>query len=225
MFYYGIACVTCSPEVQAGIFNGNFNLLLLKLSIPIILAGAAVIYYSYGSGAGEHAGPPFPATPHHHAGPVIAFSLLLGLGMGGFTDGIVLHQILQWHQMISNIVPPVTLEAKNINMFWDGIFHAVTWTITLAGILLMWKAMKRKDLLLSGKLFAGGLVMGWGIFNLLDSLFNHYIFELHNVRENVENPTYWNLGFLLLSLLLMALGWILMQSGKKDHLSGTSSIT
>ena len=29
--------------------------------------------------------------------------ILLGLGLGGFFDGIVLHQLLQWHHMVSNV--------------------------------------------------------------------------------------------------------------------------
>jgi len=29
--------------------------------------------------------------------------LLYGLGLGGFIDGIVLHQILQWHHMVSDV--------------------------------------------------------------------------------------------------------------------------
>ena len=28
--------------------------------------------------------------------------ILLGIGLGGFVDGIVLHQILQWHHMLSS---------------------------------------------------------------------------------------------------------------------------
>jgi Predicted membrane protein (DUF2243) len=27
--------------------------------------------------------------------------ILLGVGLGGFVDGIVLHQILQWHHMLT----------------------------------------------------------------------------------------------------------------------------
>jgi len=27
--------------------------------------------------------------------------ILLGIGLGGFVDGIVLHQILQWHHMLT----------------------------------------------------------------------------------------------------------------------------
>lgn len=131
--------------------------------------------------------------------------------MGGFVDGILLHQILQWHQMISNTLPPDTLEYKNINMFWDGIFHAVTWSITLLGILLMWKTMKRKDLYFSNRVFYGGLIAGWGAFNLVDSIFNHYLFSFHNVRENVASPELYNAGFLMFAVLLLGIGWIMIR--------------
>jgi uncharacterized membrane protein len=28
--------------------------------------------------------------------------ILLGIGLGGFVDGILLHQILQWHHMLTS---------------------------------------------------------------------------------------------------------------------------
>ncbi len=48
--------------------------------------------------------------------------MLIGIGMGGFVDGIVLHQIAQWHNMLSNVVPPHTMDAMRVNMTWDGLF-------------------------------------------------------------------------------------------------------
>jgi len=47
--------------------------------------------------------------------------ILMGIGMGGFVDGIVLHQIFQWHNMVSNWIPPTTMEAMSVNMVWDGM--------------------------------------------------------------------------------------------------------
>jgi uncharacterized membrane protein len=55
--------------------------------------------------------------------------------LGGFVDGIALHQIAQWHNMLSNIVPPDTMDTMRLNMTWDGLFHALTWVITMIGIL------------------------------------------------------------------------------------------
>ncbi|TIP73091.1 MAG: DUF2243 domain-containing protein, partial [Mesorhizobium sp.] len=37
-------------------------------------------------------------TSEHRRFPTSA-GILLGLGLGGFFDGIVLHQLLQWHHM------------------------------------------------------------------------------------------------------------------------------
>jgi uncharacterized membrane protein len=66
--------------------------------------------------------------------PIVSAGLFLGIGMGGFADGILLHQILQVHNMLSAVRPPTTLVDVEINMFWDGLFHAFTWAMTLAGI-------------------------------------------------------------------------------------------
>ena len=55
--------------------------------------------------------------------PTLA-GVLIGLGLGGFVDGIVLHQILQWHNMLSSVHPPATLPAMHLNMRADGWFHA-----------------------------------------------------------------------------------------------------
>ena len=46
--------------------------------------------------------------------PSRASGLLYGLGLGGFVDGIVLHQILQWHHMVSDVdgIPQTRLRAS-----------------------------------------------------------------------------------------------------------------
>ena len=46
--------------------------------------------------------------------------IVLGLGLGGFVDGITLHQIMQWHNMGSAVLPPTTMDAMAQNMVWDG---------------------------------------------------------------------------------------------------------
>jgi uncharacterized membrane protein len=53
--------------------------------------------------------------------------ILLGLGMGGFFDGIVLHQLLQWHHMLTSAgYPADSVPNLEVNTFWDGLFHAST---------------------------------------------------------------------------------------------------
>ena len=73
-------------------------------------------------------------------GPLISAGTLLGVGMGGFVDGIVLHQLLQVHNMLSGKYPPTTLVNSEINMFWDGLFHAFCWIMAAIGLALLWRA-------------------------------------------------------------------------------------
>ena len=65
-----------------------------------------------------------------------AGSVLLGLGLGGFFDGIILHQILQWHHMFSAVKPIDTVRGLEINTLGDGLFHLGTYSFTIAGLVL-----------------------------------------------------------------------------------------
>lgn len=38
-------------------------------------------------------------------GLLMTAGILLGVGLGGLLDGILLHQILQWHHMLTNVRP------------------------------------------------------------------------------------------------------------------------
>jgi uncharacterized membrane protein len=63
--------------------------------------------------------------------------IFLGLGLGGFFDGIVLHQLLQWHHMASRAgYPPDSLENLQFNVLLDGLFHAATYVFVLIGLIL-----------------------------------------------------------------------------------------
>jgi len=69
--------------------------------------------------------------------------ILLGLGLGGFFDGIVLYQLLQWHHMVSNveIFSPQTVLGLRTNTLADGLFHVVTYIFTVVGVVLLWRAL------------------------------------------------------------------------------------
>jgi uncharacterized membrane protein len=141
--------------------------------------------------------------------------ILIGVGMGGFVDGIVLHQIAQWHSMLSNLVPPHTMDTMRLNMTWDGLFHASTWLVTLVGILRLRSAAAARATMPSLQAFAGQLILGWGVFNLIEGLIDHQILGLHNVRE-VPNATVYNLTFLGIGgVLFILLGWLLMRAGSR----------
>lgn len=142
-------------------------------------------------------------------------SVLIGVGMGGFVDGIVLHQIMQWHNMLSNVYPPHTMENMRLNMVWDGIFHAFVWVVTLVGICLLWSAASRAESLPSRRAFVGAMILGWGLFNLIEGIIDHQLLALHYVRQ-VANYTVYNLTFLAVGgVLLIIIGWMLMKVGSE----------
>ena len=149
--------------------------------------------------------------------PLIAAGVLIGAGLGGFADGIVLHQILQWHNMLSARVPPNDLVSAKINMAWDGYFHLGVWILTLVGLAFLWKAGSRKDVPWSGKTFLGSLMLGWGLFNLIEGLIDHQLLGIHHVYEYTDNKLPWDLAFLLIGGIVFSLvGWMLIRSGRND---------
>jgi uncharacterized membrane protein len=141
--------------------------------------------------------------------------MLIDIGMGGFVDGIVLHQIAQWHHMLSNVIPPHTMRDMRVNMTWDGLFHALTWIVTLVGVLQLRSAAAARAVIPSLQAFTGQLILGWGAFNLAEGVIDHQILGIHNVRE-VPNYTVYNLTFLAVGgVLCILLGWLLMQAGSR----------
>jgi uncharacterized membrane protein len=140
--------------------------------------------------------------------------ILLGIGLGGFIDGIVLHQILQWHNMLSNWYPPTTMETMSFNMVWDGLFHAAVWLATLVGVLLLWHAAYHRSAIPSAKAFVGQMILGWGLFNLIEGIVDHQLLAIHYVRQ-VPNYQVYNLTFLIFGgVLFILLGWMLMRAGR-----------
>ena len=135
---------------------------------------------------------------------------MLGVGMGGFLDGITLHQIARWHNMGSAILPPTTMEAMERNMIWDGFFHAVTWLFTLGGIFLLAAHARGGTPMPSARALTGQLVFGWGLFNLVEGVVDHHLLGLHHVRDlPVHVPAYDWIFLLVAGIGFIALGWVL----------------
>lgn len=152
--------------------------------------------------------------------PLIAAGLLLGAGMGGFVDGIVFHQMLQWHNMVSGWLPPTNLVDAKINMFWDGVFHAAVWVMTGLGIVMLWHAGGRADVPWSGRTAFGAWLLGWGLFNLVEGIIDHQVLGIHHVYEYAPNPLGPDLAFLASGVVLALLGLWLVRAGRGDPVRG-----
>jgi uncharacterized membrane protein len=109
--------------------------------------------------------------------------VLLGASLGGFVDGVGFHQIAHWHNMGSSVLPPTTMEAMKENMAWDGWFHAVTLAVTVIGVYLLLHHARKHRPLPSLRRFTGLLILGWGIFNLVEGVVDHELLHIHHVRD------------------------------------------
>lgn len=205
------ACITCNKQIQEAIWDSTFFPNLLTMLSAFLVLGVLVAVLSvlstrrYKRYLADN-----PRSGRLTPVPLTTASMVLGIGLGGFADGIVLHQILQWHEMISNKMPPVNLVAKSVNMFWDGVFHAFCLLVVVVGVVLFWKLLHRRDIDRSGTILAGGLLLGWGSFNIIEGIIDHHLLKLHNVREVAANISFWNYAFLGLSLLMLVGGYLLV---------------
>ena len=140
--------------------------------------------------------------------------LLYGVGLGGFVDGIVLHQVLQWHHMVSDTEehPVTTLSGLEANTLADGIFHLVTWLFVLAASFVTVRRWQQGRLAPSFPFHVGGLLIGWGAFNLVEGTIDHLVLGVHHVRDDLGGPLAWDIGFLVLGALLVGAGMLLQRS-------------
>jgi uncharacterized membrane protein len=154
-----------------------------------------------------------PDGPAPSERPLLTPSILLGIGLGGLLDGIVFHQILQWHHVLSadGCCPVSTIAGLEDNMRADGVFLLVFLVVTAAGAMAALSAWREGRPAPPRRAQAGALLVGWGIFGLIDSA-SHFILEIHHIRDDLGGPAGWDLGFLFFALALICAGGAMIQS-------------
>ena len=139
---------------------------------------------------------------------------VMGLGLGGFLDGIVLHQVLQWHHLLTDTGdhPADTVAGLEANTLADGVFHLSTWLLVAAGVALMLRAWQRGELAPPWRVHVGLMLAGWGAFNVVEGLIDHQLLGIHHVRDDLGGPLSWDIGFLVFGALLAAGGLALRRA-------------
>jgi uncharacterized membrane protein len=135
--------------------------------------------------------------------------LVLGLGLGGFVDGIVAHQLLEWHHLLSGWYP----HDVRANMLGDGLFHLACLLLVVAGVFLLARSDPAGTPSAARRL-AGWMLAGWGWFNLVEGLVDHQLLGVHHVRPGPDQLAY-DVGFLAFGLLLVAGGTLLARAGRR----------
>lgn len=137
--------------------------------------------------------------------------IVLGMGFGGFFDGIVLHQILGWHHLIcvTEHCQPQSVEQLKQQNTQDGFFHLAVWIVSLIGVRMLFAAGRRWQEGWSGKALAGGMLVGWGVFNFVEGLVDHQILGIHHVLPGHPQELLFDMLFLASGVVFAIVGFAL----------------
>jgi uncharacterized membrane protein len=136
---------------------------------------------------------------------------ILGMGFGGFFDGIVLHQLLQWHHLASSVIPMDSVSGLEANTFWDGVFHIAMYGVAVLGVVLLWRALRRPGTRFDARLILSAIAIGFGVFHIFDSFVFHWLLNLHHICYGPNlvacDAGYFAIGVLLVLAGALALWW------------------
>ena len=133
-------------------------------------------------------------------GRSILAGVLIGIGVAGFLDETVFHQLLHWHHFYDK-------SSMSAGLVSDGLFHAGSWLSIVTGLFLF-ADLQRRGATVPKRLWAGAF-LGWGGFQVYDGLIQHKVLRLHQIRYSVDTAPYdlvWNilggLGIVIGAVLL-----------------------
>jgi len=138
---------------------------------------------------------------------------LLGFALGGFFDGILLHQILQWHHLLLGVDNPAVQDIR-VQILADGLFHLLMYVIAGVGLWKLWQA--RADYATKGadRLLWANALTGFGAWHIIDAILSHWILGIHRIRMDVENMLFWDLlWFIVFGVAFVVAGWLIRTRG------------
>jgi uncharacterized membrane protein len=136
---------------------------------------------------------------------------VLGFALGGFIDGILLHQVLQWHHLLS-LVEGEMFRDLRVQILADGLFHVLMYVIALSGLWLLWRSRREITGTRADSRIVAAALLGFGIWQVVDVVGIHWLAGIHRIRVDVPNPLVWDVGWLIVFAgPSLTAGWWLMQ--------------
>ncbi|SMF31361.1 Uncharacterized membrane protein [Azospirillum oryzae] len=156
---------------------------------------------------------PMSDIPQGPGRTLLMAAFCLGFALSGFFDGILLHQILQWHHLLSGLASPAFADIR-VQILADGLFHVLMYVIAALGLWLLWRG--RTGLaFVGGRRLMGWALVGFGVWHILDGLLSHWLLGIHRIRMDVENKLFWDLlWFFVFGVAVLAAGMLLTRG---DH--------
>ncbi|CAM3585609.1 DUF2243 domain-containing protein [Bordetella sputigena] len=131
----------------------------------------------------------------------------VGFAMSGFFDGILLHQILQWHHLLSGLRSARFADLR-VQIMADGLFHAVMYLIALGGFYMLYRARADLSLPRAGRRLLANFWIGFGAWHVVDAVLSHWVTRIHRIRMDSAYPLAWDLAWLAaFGLIPLTAGW------------------
>ena len=142
-------------------------------------------------------------------GSLAAAAFLLGFALSGFFDGILLHQILQWHHLLSALGGDLRFQVVA-----DGWFHVLMYAVAALGLWRLWRARGRLEAAGAAQALVAWGLIGFGAWHLLDAVGSHWLLGIHRIRMDAAAPLLWDLGWAAaFGLAPLAVGLWLRRTG------------
>ena len=135
-------------------------------------------------------------------GSLLLPAVLVGIGVAGSLDEIVLHQLLRWHHFYDR-------GSQAAGQIADGLFHLGSTAALVIGLVLLVQRWRTGP----GPLrqAVAGILVGAGGFNLYDGTIQHKLLGLHQVRAGAPNNLPYDLVFIGLAAVLLLAGLVLLR--------------
>lgn len=149
------------------------------------------------------------AAAHELDGPKrsLLAGVLMGIGVAGFVDETVFHQLLHWHHFYD-------LSTPSWGLVSDGLFHAASWVCMVAGLFVF--ADVRRRAAWSKLRHWAGFCLGLGGFQLYDGIVQHKWWHIHEIRYHVGILPYdlvWN----IVAALALVVGVVLLRRARQSR--------
>jgi uncharacterized membrane protein len=128
--------------------------------------------------------------------------VLVGIGIAGTLDEVVLHQLLGWHHFYDRSTPTAGLVS-------DGLFHLFSTAVLVLGVIQL--VERRRTTPDPPRLALAGILLGAGGFNLYDGTIQHKLLGLHQVRAGAPDNLPYDLAFLAIAAALALAGALLLR--------------
>src|SRR5690606_4054009 len=94
------------------------------------------------------------------------------------------------------------------------------------GLWGLWRAQSRAAEEWEGRLLGGGLLIGFGLWHVLDGVLSHWVLGIHRIKLDSDTILLWDLiWFVAFGLVPMAAGRVLVRRGRAALLRGSTVAT